>query len=298
VLILEDHRRAVSLHCLAFSPDGVLLAAGGDEGVVQVWDAAAGQLRHRFGMVAGVHAVAFLAPASLLAAAWNVYAWDLGGAAWPGQRRELEPTGYYSSAAALSPDRATLAVSYYANEDGCWFGAFRLPENERRWQTKAVGGYGSMPVAFAFGPDGKTVYAGVPSGSVRAYDAATGSGRGEVGRFADGLEAIAVSPDGRRLACAAGTHLHLLALDPPAEIAHHVLGPTPFLAVAFHPSGDFFATANGDGKVDYWDARTGAHRQAFDWGVGKLNGVAFDANGDRAACCGEAGKVVVWDVDR
>jgi WD40 repeat protein len=68
--------------------------------------------------------------------------------------------------------------------------------------------------------------------------------------------------------------------------------------VAFHPSGAFFATANGDGKVDSWDSHTGERRESFDWGFGKLNDVTFDATGDRAACCSEAGEVVVWDVDR
>ena len=39
-------------------------------------------------------------------------------------------------------------------------------------------------------------------------------------------------------------------------------------------------------------------RESFDWEVGKLNAVTFDANGDRAACCSQTGDVVVWDVDR
>jgi WD40 repeat protein len=248
-------------------------------------------------MVASVHAVAFLGPESLLAAAWSVCAWDLGGEAdQPRPSRRLEPRGYFGYAAALSPDRTTLAASYYANEDGSRFGAFRLPEDELRWQTEAMGGYESLPVAFAFSPDSETIYAGIPSGSVHAYDAATGIERGEAARVADDLKAIAVSPDGR-LACAAGPNLHLLALDPPAEITRHLLGRTPFFAVSFHPSGGFFATAGGDGTVDYWDARSGAHRQAFDWGVGELYDVAFDPTGDRAACCGKTGEVVVWDVD-
>jgi WD40 repeat protein len=297
VFTLKDG--SFSLWCLAFSPDGALLAAGGyggERGVVQVWDAAGGRLLHRFAMVAGVHTVAFLAPDSLLAAEWSAHTWDLGGAPdQPGRR--LEPRGYYVYRVALSPDRTTLAASYYANEDGSRFGAIRLPENELRWQTDAECGYESMPVAFAFSPDGKTIYAGLESGSVQAYEAATGSARGEAAQVAEDLKRLAVSPDGSRIACAAGCHLHLLALDPPGEIARHLLG-APLFAVSFHPSGGFFATADGDGKVDYWDARTGTHRQAFDWSVGELREVVFDPSGDRAACCGKAGQIVVWDVDR
>jgi WD40 repeat protein len=79
---------------------------------------------------------------------------------------------------------------------------------------------------------------------------------------------------------------------------HVQIGRTHFLGAAWHPSGDFFATANGDGTVDFWDTRTGARRESFDWEAGKLHDVTFDANGDRAACCSLTGKVVVWDVDR
>jgi WD40 repeat protein len=111
------------------------------------------------------------------------------------------------------------------------------------------------------------------------------------------VKALALSAHGA-VAWTAGSHLHLWKVDPPQEVAHHSLGRTHFLAVAFHPSGDFFATANGDGKIDYWDARTGAHGEAFDWGVGKLHDVIFDAAGDRAACCSTTGEIVVWDVDR
>ena len=65
----------------------------------------------------------------------------------------------------------------------------------------------------------------------------------------------------------------------------------------FHPSGNFLASANGDGKIDYWSL-SGEPLQSFDWGVGKVNDVTFDPTGDRAACCAQSGDVVVWDVDR
>src|SRR5207249_11203175 len=103
----------------------------------------------------------------------------------------------------------------------------------------------ALPVPLAFGPGGKALYAGYHPGSVRAFDAATGADLGEVGRAAVGLKALAVSPDGRRIACVGGP-LTLLGLDPPAHVARHKLGRTHFLGAAFHPSGGFFATANGD----------------------------------------------------
>src|SRR4029079_17652529 len=112
------------------------------------------------------------------------------------------------------------------------------------------------------------------------------------------VKSVALSPDGRFVAWSASAHLYLWRLDPLEAVAHHSVGGTHFLAVAYHPSGDFFATVNGDGKVDYWDGRTGERRESFDWQVGKLHDVVFDATGDRAACCSKTGEIVVWDVDR
>jgi len=112
------------------------------------------------------------------------------------------------------------------------------------------------------------------------------------------LKSVALSPTGDLVVWSVDWRLYQRRLPPRGDLVRHSLGRAHVMAVAFHPSGDFFATANGDGKVDYWDARTGEHREAFDWGLGKLNALAFDATGDRAACCAQTGEIVVWDVDR
>jgi WD40 repeat protein len=298
--VRQLHDTKHTLKCLAFSPDGSLLAAGGYRGVVQLWDASTGQLRGRLvGLDDRVQTIGFTSADSIVAASSTFHVWDVRG-----KSGRIEGTKVLESvrwpAAALSPDGQTAFVGYVGGLGYC-FEALRFPAGERLWGIGRLD-FQSLPVAFAFGPGGRTLYCGYAPhrrpGSIRAFEAATGAERGEVGQSANDLKAIAVSPAGRRLACAAGGHLHLLALDEAAEVAHQRLGRTHFLAVAFHPSGEFFATANGDGKVDYWDAHTGAHRQAFDWKVGKLNDVAFDPNGDRAACCSKTGQIVVWDVDR
>src|SRR5262249_18376943 len=108
--------------------------------------------------------------------------------------------------------------------------------------------------------------------------------------------ALALSPDSRAAAWCASSNLHFLRL-PDGPHVHHRLGRTHFLAIAWHPAGAFFATVNGDGKVDFWDATTGQRRESFEWGTPRLLDIAFDATGDRAACCAESGEIVVWDVD-
>jgi WD40 repeat protein len=292
---LKDNK--VVLNGLAFSPDGALLAAGGYRGVVQVWDVAAGRLLSRpVGLQTSVDSVEFASADTLIAVGSSAYAWDVGGKSGRIEGRRWLPESF-AIRLALSPDRRTAFVGHSGSTSGCRFDAFRFPEAERLWGHFPLE-YQSVPVTFTFGPAGKVVYTGCYGGVVEAWDVPSGAARGVVARPGSYVKAIAVSPDGRRLACAAGGVLYLYGLDKPGEIAQHRLGRTHFLSVAFHPSGDFFASANGDGKVDYWDGRTGEHRQAFDWQVGKLHDVIFDPTGDRAACCSKTGQIVVWDVDR
>ena len=66
--------------------------------------------------------------------------------------------------------------------------------------------------------------------------------------------------------------------------------------LAFHPSGQWLATACGDHQAYWWDADTGANRAAIDCRMGKVTAVAFSPNGRRCAAGGEGGRVAVWDV--
>jgi WD40 repeat protein len=139
----------------------------------------------------------------------------------------------------------------------------------------------------------------VMGGGVSLFDAAGG---GPIARpffcGSPGVTGVAVAPGGRAVACIAGQFLHFHRLAPTPDSNHHRLNERPYLGIAWHPSGGFFATAKGDGNVDFWDGVTGERRESFGWGVGTLNDVVFDATGDRAAVCTDKGKVVVWDIDR
>jgi WD40 repeat protein len=70
-----------------------------------------------------------------------------------------------------------------------------------------------------------------------------------------------------------------------------------FTGLAFHPSGRFLAATSNDTTVKFYDTTTWAVAEAYTWGIGRLRSVAFSPDGMRAAAGGDAGKIVVWDVD-
>jgi WD40 repeat protein len=292
--------RKVRLDRIAFSPDGRHLAALAEHGIVQVWDVAQRQVTHTRSASyysSATASIFFSRVGDELAVqtAFTLSIYDLEG-----RRPPYAPAQRECSAAALSPSgRHLCLVSRHAERITC----YALADFEPVWTRTIVPPSGHLALGFvslAYSADGTTLAAGSTHyDAVLILDGRSGEVRRQLGHpVGPGVRTVALSPDGRLAAWCAATHLHLWRLDPDRELAHHTLGKTHFFSVAFHPSGEFFATANGDGKVDYWDARTGAHRQAFDWQVGQLRDVIFDSTGDRAACCGKRGDIIVWDVDR
>jgi WD40 repeat protein len=301
MLVLKNTK--VTLNCLAFSPCGGLLAAGGYKGEVQLWDAVNGTLMARLpGRSHSINGVFFYSRSTrLLAFDDSVVAWDLE--ALDAVAQEWEETTEDTRAAAVDAHAGRVC---HVQDQGYGAGhelfCQALPSREVLWKHWVR----VQPIPLLFSPDGRLVLhrssrrldGGDRQGLLILRDAATGDVKQELTWDAPLLGDMALAPDGGTLAWPNGRNLYLWQLDPPRELAHHLSGGrTEFHSVAFHPSGRFFASANGDGKVDFWDARTGEHQKAYDWKIGKLHDVIFDTSGDRAACCSKTGQIVIWDVD-
>ncbi len=304
-MFVLKNRDAV-VNAVAFSPDGTLLAAAGYWGYLRLWDLAGRSLRFERRPSTSNQSHVFFAPGDRLysfdymLATYDTKTGD--GIASPRTRGRL-PT-----VLATAPwPVPCYCVAYPASRS---FACHTLSDRRQIWRRTIPGGDDEtytrvntlfprlLVTAVAFSGDGKTVAVGCGTGETHVLRVADGK---PVARIVvpkqPAVKAVALSPDGTRLATCAASHLRLHAVaEPPTEVKHTTLGRSHFLSVAWHPSGEFFATTCGE-TVTFWDAGTGERRNSFDWGVGKLGDVTFDAAGDRAACSGGAGEVVVWDVD-
>ena len=193
---------------MAWSPDGTRIASGGNDGTVQIWNAASGKTLVNY-------SVKYAKGAPL---AWNSVAWSPDGKTLAigsnGPVALLDAaTGkvlnYYGSPGgtvhdvAFSPDGQYLAIG--SSQDSVQVWNVATVKNVYTYTNTTTDVY-----AIAWSPDGKRIASGSSDGLVEVWDAFTGDHvytyRGHAdfypGHFTQNasVNAVAWSPDGTHIA--------------------------------------------------------------------------------------------------
>ena len=174
---------------MAFTPDGKMLAAGGDG--AQLWDVATAKITANFA-AAGVGVLAFSPDVTTLVTGGNG---ANGQRLWNTANHQvtaiLTGSGPFTSA-AFSRDGKTLATG-----DG---------DTARLWDAttgkimKTLSGHAGTVDTVAFSPDGKTLATGSRDTTVRLWDVATGQTIASLADPNGDVSDVEFSPDGRTLA--------------------------------------------------------------------------------------------------
>jgi WD40 repeat protein len=290
----KAHHQAV--WSLAWSPDGRLLATGGEDGYVRVWHAADATPAARFRSHHGRFASVAFHPSGRRLAVGSGNRLQLR--AVPGGRwldRGEIPAGGPIQALAASPDGRWLIAGASGRVDVLdwdFVPAFS-------WE---VGG-GNTPY-LAVSRDSRRLAAARDYGPVRVYDLATRDAVAELQHPADpdghtaDVHGLALSPDGTTLAAGYdGGLLRLWDVTTRRERAAWPAHESIVLAVAYHPTGRLLLTASLDGTVRLWEVPEGRPAAAFQWELGPVHEAGFAPDGLTAAVAGVRGEVVLWDVD-
>jgi WD40 repeat protein len=206
--VLTGHIDAV--RCLAFSPDGALLASGNgwfDLNVsdvryeVKLWDVRTGKELHTFkDHTDAIMAAEFSKDGKLLASAAKdrtVRIWDVKSRK---ERHVLRHSGWVRSV-SFSPDGKILACGTSAplDEKGRLRGEIRLWDVESGKVLRSLKGHSAVVTCVAFTPDGKILASTGQDGTVRLWDPTTGDQLAKLEGHSELVTSVAFTADGKTL---------------------------------------------------------------------------------------------------
>ncbi|WP_295413838.1 WD40 repeat domain-containing protein, partial [uncultured Thiodictyon sp.] len=271
---------------LALSPDRRWLVAGGERGTLVVFDAATGALVRRLeghdpaaGGLGSVSAVCFNAGGGRLYSGGDdgrIIAWSVPD--WQEVSRWQAPAMVRSL--ALSADGTRLASAGVDNGITLW----STKTGDKLRTLKGETSNTADGSALAWLPDGRLVSGGF-EGLVGIWDTKTGKEQVLARVHTDAVSAVAVSPDGTRMATGSGDTV--IVWDSKGLPLNRLRGHrNRILGLSFDPTGQRLLSASYDNDLRSWDLASGTTLRVFQghtaglWSVAVADGFAYTAAND------------------
>jgi WD40 repeat protein len=305
--------------CLAFSRDGKRLASGtalrvGPNNLsapppqpatseIRIWDTATGDLLfHLAGPAADINSLAFNPRGDRLAAGCNdqaVYVWDLD------RRRQA----YALKGGPGSAYHTGMVQGVAFSADGARFASASQDHSVKIWEAETgkpirTLNHNSRVFSVAFSPDGTRLATAVEAvdaktgqlgnSQIQVWDLRTGQPTLSLPPQPGAASGVAFSPDGRRLAGAAGPTAQVWDTLTGRRILSLMGHAGTVTGVCFQPDGRRLATASADGTAKVWDAVASTAVVIQTGQGGGVSSLAISPDGQRLVTASPDKSVRVW----
>jgi WD40 repeat protein len=259
---------SLSVFSLAYSPDGNLLASGGGDGTVKIWNAREHELIRTIpAHSGGVRAVAWRNGSTLASSSddgtvkfWNIETGNLQRAIAPraGRKDKSKPAKAY--ALAFSPNGKMLAVGYGDATGLAARGELILLDADTG-KVRRVVAQADAVLAVAF-RDESTLASGGSDEAIRLWNVPTGAMTRVLSGHKNAVTTLAWSPDGSTLASGSvDTTVRVWDVRSGSAVQTLTAHSQPVHAVVFSSDGKILASSGIDKRIFLWDARSGRQRQ-------------------------------------
>jgi RNA polymerase sigma factor (sigma-70 family) len=287
-----------SMHALAYSPDGKILATAGWDPDVCLWDSTTGKpLRRLVQEGRSCSSVAFSPDGKLLAATCDdhtLWIWEVTTG-----RRLAILHGHHGqlTSVSFSSDGKLLA-------SGSWNGGILLWDVAKGTALRPLANLQRTVCAVAFSPSGKTLAAASHDGQAHVLEVATGRHILRLAPDAQGTISVAFSPNGQRIATGTlGGNVTLWEASTGQRLRSWTEEKGYAQSLAFSPDGRVLAvghyvsgiTPRGPAHIRLWETDTGREARRLEDCAGTVQGIALSPDGSTLAA--SAGAMVRrWDV--
>jgi WD40 repeat protein len=296
---VPDGRHTATVRCVAYSPDGKLLASGAEDSLVIIRDADTLRERARLRHPSWVYSMAFSPDSGRLAtvAGGRMKLWDVKTAT------EL-PTfrGHVGLVRSVAFSRDGSRVLSGGNAQD-WL--LRLWDAKTGEELRRFKGHSAGVWSVAFSRDGRRALSSSDDGTVRLWDLETGELLASLEGHTGSVRCVAFSPDGSLALSGGGGPLkdgHWLDctvrvwdLKTQQEIQRYESHSIPVWSVVFLPDGRRAISAGG-AIARMWDVRSGKDLRGFEGHSLGINGLSLSPDGSRLATGSDDHTVRLWDL--